>query len=96
VEEVDKETGNEIATMSAKEGVDFGSKSDTGKNFPPTNLRASNKTAASALNQKRTKEQGFTAVGSEEARLRAGLRPPLNCTCGFPACSFCEDSASPG
>jgi hypothetical protein len=36
------------------------------------------------------------AVGSEEARLCAGLRPPLKLHVQFPACSFREDSATPG
>jgi len=34
-------------------------------------------------------------VGSEEARLRAGLRPPPKLHVRFPACSFHEDSATP-
>ena len=37
-----------------------------------------------------------TSVGSEEARLRAGLRPPLKLHVQVSACSFREDSATLG
>jgi hypothetical protein len=38
----------------------------------------------------------FWPLGSEEARLRAGLRPPPNCPYPFRVGSFHEDSAMPG
>jgi hypothetical protein len=37
-------------------------------------------------------DEPHPSVGWEAARLHAGHRPPLNCTCRFPAYSFHKDS----
>ena len=57
----------------------------SGQNFPLSIIDKSQSTHPKALND--------LSVGSEEARLRAGLRPPPKpCTCSFPAHGFHEDT----
>jgi len=79
---------NRVSPKEAFEGLELGE----GKPSRPV-LRGPGGRKAAWLLGSFPSRTGRTLVGSEEARREAlaSVRRP-NCTCGFPACSFHEDT----